>query len=221
MTGIAITEVDALSREQQALTRAIYEHSFGPGLRVPFGELVRPGELDRTFVMAVDDEPAGIAVVRRLRSVEWTFLRYFAIAGDRRSQGLGRELWRLLRQSLREHAWPAHMIFEVEDPGEATIDDEERVTRHRRIRFWTACGAELLPVPGYVLPVYTEAGVAEPMLLMAAAEELVPGELLRGLVLAIYTDRYGMEPEDPLVARALASVPRWAGALSPGAEDAG
>jgi hypothetical protein len=29
---------------------------------------------------------------------------------------------------------------------------------------------------------------------------------LRSLVLAIYTDRYGMAPDDPLVARALASI---------------
>jgi hypothetical protein len=29
---------------------------------------------------------------------------------------------------------------------------------------------------------------------------------LRALVMAIYTDRYGMDPDDPLVTRVLASI---------------
>jgi hypothetical protein len=48
------------------------------------------------------------------------------------------------------------------------------------------------------------------MLLMAsapAAEPPVHGDRLRGLILAIYTDRYGLAPDGPLVSRALASIP--------------
>jgi hypothetical protein len=47
------------------------------------------------------------------------------------------------------------------------------------------------------------------MLLMAYAEAGQPpleGDRLRHLVLAIYADRYGLPPGDPLVTRALASV---------------
>ena len=43
------------------------------------------------------------------------------------------------------------------------------------------------------------------MLLMAASSP-VDGGQLRQLVLAIYTDRYGLPPTDPLVRRALASI---------------
>jgi len=35
-----------------------------------------------------------------LGSVQWSFLRYFAIAGERRSKGLGRQFWQLLARSL-------------------------------------------------------------------------------------------------------------------------
>ena len=210
MTGLAITAVDTLSKEQLARVQVIYEGAFSPDLRVPFGDLTRPGRADQTFVALEDRVPAGFAALRRLGSVEWSFLRYFAIADERRSQGLGRRFWRLLHQSLQEQAWPARVIFEVEDPGQAAGDDGERVIRDRRISFWTACGARLLPASGYVLPDYTACGMTEPMLLMAAAPAAAMAaghrDGLRKLILAIYTDRYGMAPDDPLVTRALASI---------------
>jgi hypothetical protein len=47
------------------------------------------------------------------------------------------------------------------------------------------------------------------MLLMAATPVAVPsvqGDELRRLVLAIYIDRYGLAPNDPLVSQALESI---------------
>jgi hypothetical protein len=209
MAGLVVKPVDVLSNEQLARVQVIYEGAFSPDLRVPFSELTRPGHADQTFVAVEGPVPAGFAALRRLSSVEWSFLRYFAIAGDRRCQGFGRRFWQLLQQSLLDGAWPARVLFEVEDPGDAAGDDAERAIRERRISFWTARGARLLPVPEYVLPDYTASGTTEPMLLMAAAPAAAPavhGDWLRKLVEAIYTDRYGMAPDDPLVARALASI---------------
>ena len=210
MARLVVKPVDALSGGQLARVRAIYEDAFSPDLRVPFRELTQTGDADQTFVAMDGQAPVGVAALRLLGSAGWSFLRYFAIAGERRSQGLGRQFWPLLHLSLRKHAWPASIIFEVEDPGEATGDEAQRETRERRISFWTACGACLLPVPGYLLPDYTGSGTTEPMLLMAsapAAEQPVHGDRLRGLILAIYTDRYGLAPDGPLVSRALASIP--------------
>lgn len=51
--------------------------------------------------------------------------------------------------------------------------------------------------------------MTEPMLLMAAtlaAGPAVSSDRLRALVMAIYTDRYVMAPDDPLVTRVLASI---------------
>jgi hypothetical protein len=67
----------------------------------------------------------------------------------------------------------------------------------------------VLAAPTYVLPDYTGSGLTEPMLLMAAAaaaEPPVDGDALRKLVLAVYTDRYGMSSDDALVVQALASI---------------
>jgi hypothetical protein len=209
MAGLVVKPIDALIEGQLTRVQQIYESAFSPHLRVPFSELTRPGRADQTFVAIDGKAPAGLAALRLLGSVQWSFLRYFTIAGDRRSQGLGRQFWQLLPRSLRKEAWPTRIIFEVEDPSEATGDQTERVVRERRISFWTACGARLLPASEYVLPDYTASGATEPALLMAATPATVPdirGDQLRKLVLAIYTDRYGMAPNDPLVSRALASI---------------
>jgi hypothetical protein len=203
--GLVAEPVSALGEGQLARVLAIYEEAFRPDLRVPFGELTTPGSADQTFVALESAVPAGVAALRLLGSVQWSFLRYFAITGERRSQGLGRRFWRLLHPLLRAQAWPTRVVFEVEDPDEAAGAQAERVIRQRRMAFWTACGARLLPAPGYVLPDYTGSGVTEPMLLMASSPP-VDGGQLRQLVLAIYTDRYGLPPTDPLVRRALASI---------------
>jgi hypothetical protein len=210
MADLVVVPVHELNGGQLARVRAIYEGAFSPDLRVPFGELTQAGDVDQTFAAMEGEVPAGLAALRLLGSAGWSFLRYFAISKERQGQGLGGQFWPLLNLSLREHAWPASVIFEVEDPGEASIDAVQRVIRERRISFWTACGARLLPAPGYVLPDYTGSGTTEPMLLMAsvpAAGPPVPqGGQLRGLVLAIYTDRYGLTADDPLVSEALASI---------------
>jgi hypothetical protein len=207
MPGFVVEPIDALTDEQVAQVQVIYEDAFSPDLRVPFSELTQPGTFDRTFVALDESEPVAFAALRLLGSVRWSFLRYFATARERRSQGVGRQFWQLLNRSLQAEAWPAQIVFEVEDPAEAADDDAERVIRQRRIDFWIACGARLLPVPAYVLPDYTGSGITEPMLLMAGPAEATPlleGDQLRSLILAIYTDRYGLLPSDPLVLRALA-----------------
>jgi len=209
MADLVVKRIEALDEEQLVQVQVIYEEAFSPDLRVPFSELTRPGEADQTFVAMDGTAPAGVAALRLLRSVDWSFLRYFAITGKRRSQGLGRQFWQFLHLALRKEAWPVCIIFEVENPSETNGDKAERVIRQRRINFWTACGARQLPVSGYVLPDYTASGTTEAMLLMAAtpaAVSAVQGDQLRKLVRAIYTDRYGLPPNDPLVSRALASI---------------
>jgi hypothetical protein len=208
MAGLVATATSGLSEIQLARVQAIYEEGFASELRVPFSELTEPGSADQTFVAMENMEPVGLAALRLLGSVRWSFLRYFAIAGDRRSQGLGRQFWRLVRPLLSDAHWPERVVFEVEDPAD-TAAEAERLIRRRRIDFWTACGARLLPAAGYVLPDYTGSGLTEPMLLMAggpAAFAPAEGDLLRKLVLAIYTDRYALSPADPLVSQALASI---------------
>jgi GNAT superfamily N-acetyltransferase len=210
MAACSVVPIRTLTAAQLARIGNIYAEAFSPDLRVPFRELTADEDVDRTLVALDGRTAVGFAALRLLRSVEWSFLRYFAIDASRRGQGVGRQFWDLLPDCLRAGAWPRRIVFEVEDPAEAAGSAAERVIRERRIRFWTGCGARLLPVPGYVLPDYTGSGMTEPMLLMAGGPDAAPvveGDELRSLVLAIYTDRYGLPGAHPLVSRALASIP--------------
>jgi len=208
MSNLAVSPIAALDDVRLTQVRAIYEDAFSPELRVTFAELTQAGGIDQTFVALDGAEAVGFAVLRLLTSVRWSFLRYFAIARARRGEGVGRGFWHLVQRSLGEESWPGRVVFEVEDPDEAVSDEAERLIRQRRIAFWRRCGAELLPVHDYVLPDYTESGMTEPMLLMAggAGASVPAGDQLRQLVLAIYTDRYRMPADHPLVAGALASI---------------
>jgi hypothetical protein len=209
MPDLVVESIDALSERQRDLARVIYEDAFSAELRVPFDELTLLGSTDQTFVALDGKTPVGFAALRLLSSVQWSFLRFFAIDADRRSQALGSRFWQLLQPVLQTKAWPANTVFEVEHPEEESVREAERVIRERRIRFWTACGARLLPATSYMQPDYTASGVTEPMLLMSATPAAVEpprGNELRALVRAIYTDRYGMSADDPLVSVALASI---------------
>jgi GNAT superfamily N-acetyltransferase len=211
MSKLDVAPAGDLTQEQLDQVLGIYLDAFPPPLRVPFAELLSAGAADLMLVALDGVVPAGFASLRLLRSASWTFLRYFAIAADRRGQGAGQQLWRLVQTSVLATRWAARIVFEVEDPGEVAGDEAERLVRRRRLAFWSGCGASLLPVPGYVLPDYTGYGRTEPILLMASDPghdaSWSPDEL-RSLVLAIYTERYGLGPSDPLVTAALASIDR-------------
>jgi hypothetical protein len=209
MGRLVVLPVSALSKEQLSQVRVIYDEAFAPGLRVPFAELIEAGHADQMFVAADGAAPVAFASLRLLGSAQWSFLRYFAVASGRRSQGLGHQFWQLLQAPVTAAGWPGRIVFEVEDPDEAADDEPECLLRRRRIDFWTSCGARPLAVPGYVLPDYTGCGMTEPVLLMASAPGPAPactGDVLRSLVLAIYTERYGLAVNDPLVTQALASI---------------
>lgn len=200
-------ELDGL---QLAGVRAIYENAFPGHLRVPFEQLAETGPCDQLHIALDCGVPVGFAAVRLLDSVGWVFLRYFAIAADRRRERLGLRLWRLLQESVTADGWPGRICFEVEDPAEAGDDRAERLVREGRVGFWASCGTVPLPVPGYMMPDITPLAPPEPMLLMAAssAAAKAQGDQLARLVLAIYTERYGLLPENSLVRQALDSIAR-------------
>src|SRR6266699_3135293 len=82
MASLVLEPAGALSEAQLARVRVIYEDAFGSHLRVPFAELTRAGDVDRTFVALDGPAAVGFAALRRLGSVRWSFLRYFAGSRD-------------------------------------------------------------------------------------------------------------------------------------------
>jgi hypothetical protein len=146
-----------------------------------------------------------LAALAVLPSVEWTFLRYFAITAHLRDQGLGYRLWTAMTEHLARIGAPRRIVLEVEPPDQAEYGSAEWTLRQRRIRFYIRCGASVLGVHGYAVPPTDEGEQPQPMLLMAAAPAGAGGrarsrEELRALAVAIYLDHYGLTPDDPLIA---------------------
>jgi hypothetical protein len=208
MNSLVARRAAELNERQIALVNAIYEDAFPAHLRVPFGELATAGPRDSFYVGVDRDAPVGFAAVKLLDSAGWVFLRYFAVDSSRRRERLGRRLWELLTASVAADGWPDQMCFEVEHPAAAGLDSAERAVREGRVSFWLSCGTVPLTVPDYVMPAITGTAEPEPMLLMAPAATAARTDAseLAALVLAIYTQRYGLPSGDPMVRRALASV---------------
>lgn len=205
---LSVRRLSSLTAADAAVVAEIYDQAFPPHLQVPFAELAAAGPADDLLVGLLDGRPAGFAAVKLLDRQGWVFLRYFCVARSVRRQGLGLRFWRLLLPAVRELGWPGRIAFECEHPEHAP-DAGERQVCAGRIEFWQRCGCFLLPVTDYVMPDISGIADPEPMLLMAwdpAAGGRLAEAAVRGLVLALYLDRYRLEPDHPLVRRALASV---------------
>lgn len=198
-----------LSDGQRAAVQAIFEEAFPAWERVPFEELIE-GDSDpaRVQLAMVDDGAVlGLAVASRLKALPWSFLEYFAITRQRRSQGLGGELWDGLIRHLGASAFP--MVLEVEPPELAPAGSAERVTRERRIEFYRRRGAVRLDVPTYRVPHLSGGGGTGELALLAvpmADDSLPSGDELRDLVQTLYVEGYGLPADHPLLKQSLASV---------------
>ena len=209
MRDFRVEHAGELTGSQFARVAEIYEEAFEPHHRLPFAELAATGPADMLVAAVEGDEPVGFAALRLLGTTSWVFLRYYGIAADRRGTGLGQRFWQLLRPSVEAAGWPTRITFEVEDP-EHVVGHGDREIALARIAFWTRCGCQLLPVTGYLMPDFTGLAAPKPMLLMASdlASVTIQVDEVAQIVLAIYSGRYQLGPEHPMVLAALASLGR-------------
>jgi GNAT superfamily N-acetyltransferase len=197
-----------LDAAQMDALRALYEEAFPPSERVAFEELVE-AEDDASRVqiaMLEAGEPLGLSISARL-PINWWFVEYLAITRDRRSRGLGSQLWgETLRWYAADDACDG-AVLEVEPPDSADVDPLERFTRQRRIAFYERHGFRQLDVPRYRAPRLDGDGTVDFLLLALVEGELPTGDSLRNLARSLLTNGYGLAPDDPLVAEVGEGVP--------------
>ncbi|HEY2640357.1 MAG TPA: GNAT family N-acetyltransferase [Streptosporangiaceae bacterium] len=205
---LVLADAGELKVSQFGRLQQIYEESFPSELRVPVAELAAASPRDRMLVALESGEPVGFAALRLLTGPSWAFLRYYGIAAGRRRSGLGLRFWHLVVPAMIDVGWPARIALEAEDPADAAGDPAEQEVRRARIGFWTRCGAVALPVPGYVMPAFTDTGRAEPMVLMAFDPAASGPSLadVTDLVRAIFIEHYGLLSSNPIVTAALDSI---------------
>ena len=197
------TEVSA---EQLERVRAIYAEAFPPELSADFDSLLA----DRLVVrVAGDGTPEGLAVLRPLGRTGWVFLRYYAVGV--RGGGVGTAMLGELADLLGSEG-AGLLVWDVEDPDEEGLAEEQVVEHRRRIAFYERAGGVLLPVTDYAPPHGDDLPGDEPsgraphlrlMCLPLAGAEVPP---VRDVLLAAMTLRYDLDPQHPAVLRALASI---------------
>jgi GNAT superfamily N-acetyltransferase len=211
----ALEPVEALDTTAVDAVRRIYEEGFPDRLRADFASLTDEREDGEAALALVRGrQPCGFAMLRRLGSSGWTYLRYFVVDQRLRGQGLGGIMWDLLTARLRAEGG-ALLVFDVEDPGEPGCGPAEAQVRTRRVGFYQRHGAVVLPVRGYRTP---HGGTGDdgwtPMLLMAApvaAGGAAPGAGEAGaIVSAVYRHRWRLEPGHPRIAATQVVAPQEA-----------
>ncbi len=211
MTERRLAAFAGLDAAHQADVRHVYESSFPLALRAPWEEITanRP---DEQLLVLLDERrpgapPVGLALVRHLGSTSLSFLRYFVVDAEHRGGGHGSALFAALVDHLRD-AGRTMLLLDVEDPDGRPQDSTERRDDLRRIDFYRRHGVHLLAVRDYAPPDHGQEG-EEPRLLLMGARLTQPDDgghlhgpppvraALHDAVVAVYRDRYGLDPDHP------------------------
>lgn len=180
-----------IADDHGADTRSIYETAFPESVRAPWDTIAHHRD-DEELLVLVDDRPVGFALLRHLGDTAYTFIRYFAVDGERRSQGYGARLLDGVRRHLESRGCTA-LLLDVEDPN---TDPTHAADDRRRIAFYERHGLRLLPVPDYAPPEHGSTGEQIPLLLMGMTlghGAALEGAHLADCVHAVYRHRYGVE----------------------------
>jgi hypothetical protein len=198
----------------------IYDVSFPPEQRQDLAQLkqqLEDGsmELDETRDQDNNILCMTVTEVFQPRSkAPWAFLLacYTAVIPEMRGLGIGSVHRRRLDELLKVE-YPTFMgIFsEIESTREAGIDPQLMQTRVRRKSFFMKLG--LLPVDiDYRFPSYTPGGspLHGELLFVpfaASADSMLDRKTLSVVLTRIYTEGYGVSPNDPFIAAVLSSLP--------------
>jgi len=213
MNGRELVAFAGLDAAHQRAVRHVYESSFPLALRAPWDEITA-GRADERLLVLLDaesrgDPPVGLVLFRHLGDTSMSFLRYFVVDAERRGRGHGSALFTTLVAHLRA-AGRTMLLLDVEDPDGRPADSAERRDDLRRIDFYRRHGVHLLAVREYAPPDHGQDG-EEPRLLLMGAHLSEPvdgghlhgpapaGSALRDAVTAVYRDRYGLDPDHPVV----------------------
>jgi ribosomal protein S18 acetylase RimI-like enzyme len=201
------SEPEVQRHERDAFER-IYVDSFPKAQREPLDALLSSIASGRSrFLVAREaGKLAGYAIFLPIgRGL--IYLEYLAVDRSLRGLGLGTQLMRHLRD-LWTSDTVAGAVWEVESDEAGPAHEQDM--RARRIRFYRACGAQMVPCALNYRTPSLDGGPPLDMKLMwlPLAPDHVPldGPLLRWTVETLLTTVYGLRGDDPLVEANLTAI---------------
>jgi ribosomal protein S18 acetylase RimI-like enzyme len=187
----------------------IYLEAFPPAQRMDFEALLATAENGRRrlFTAEAEGEVAGFAVTIPLPDTSFHCLEYLAVNREQRGLGAGSTLLRAVLGDLSTRENASGLILEVESDGVGS--ETEREVRRARIAFYRRNGAHMVDaVPRFLAPDLAEGGTLEMKLMWLPSgngPSRLSGSELRTGIRGIYTQSYGLPPDDPLVESTLSS----------------
>lgn len=150
---ISISEIQEIHNPLILPWLDLYETAFPPSERSLVSshieDLIRPNTTStrkKHRLAAVDEEGqlVGIARYTFIPEIPLVYLIYLAIVPERRSRGIGEQLFEEVRLRCQQSYPTLELIgWEVEDP-DGTQTADERIAAERRIHFYSRLGARRL-----------------------------------------------------------------------------
>jgi GNAT superfamily N-acetyltransferase len=187
----------------------IYEESLPAGEREPTDQVVAAiARGDMVCFAAMDGEHLrGLSVLRMLRGPAEGihFLVYLAVDKDYRSGGAGAKLLAACIEQLR----PKHgVVLEVEDSRDTHATNIDQ--RKARVAFYQRNGGAIVQgAPNYRVPDSAHVDQTLTMQLMwipSGGMAVLTGDLLSACVVALLTQGYGLQANEPLVRANLSAL---------------
>lgn len=215
-----VSFADPENKIYQAAARRIYEDAFEAEEKVPFDGIwqsagrCQDGVGTHFWGLVEEDTLLASAWFCTLPEERLGYLGYLAVSPEARSMGYGSLLMKQVLEKIEKDlatltAHPPLAVFwEVRSPDDAP-DEDERLLRLRRIRFYQRFGAEPLAVD-YLCPPIAPGQPEVKFTLMAVTCppcQPLASETVRRIALAGLVKMEGADPQSKYVQRALASIP--------------
>jgi len=196
----------------------VYEASFPESQRQDISDLKRQlsdGSMELDETRDQDDDILCMTITevfRRtqpLKDTQFLLACYTAVVPQYRGLGIG-SIHRRKLGALLNWEYPDYLgIFsEIESTREEGVAPEAMKIRVRRKAFFMRLG--LIPIDiDYLFPNYVAGGEplhGELLWVPFQGEQVLPSTL-NSVLLRIYTEGYGLRPDDPLITRMLSSLP--------------
>lgn|GEM_PF-640396 len=157
----------------------------------------------RLFTAVINNEVVLMSLLFNLSSDKFILLDYMAVSKAHRGQKIGESFLQFIATHLKNSG--KYLVIEVEDPRFGDNKDQ----RIRRVNFYRNCGAKLLKGVHYILPSLNGTIPTEMllMLLPASAEIAIKREVVKDLILKLYTEVYNRDENDSLLNSIIDTLP--------------